>query len=173
LIEELFLGNREAEYADTYAAIMAIRFHGTEAEIIERERLLVGLRMVLERPDLADLVIPDLARWEDWSVMDRLVQLFKDADDDSNWVRVPVVNYLRACPLQEAQQKMDELAKIDPDAIKRASTFFPFAKPSAKKRTSDAVVDDSKSDADADDGAAANEKSTPDAVERPPAAAGS
>jgi hypothetical protein len=76
---------------------------------------------------LADLVIPDLARWEDWSVMDRLVELFKTSDDESNWVRVPVVNYLRACPLPEAKTKLDELAKLDPETVKRANSFFPFA----------------------------------------------
>jgi hypothetical protein len=71
-------------------------------------------------------VIPDLARWQDWSVMDRLVKLFKNADDDSIWVRVPVINYLRACPLPEAKQHIEELAKIDPEAVKRASQFFPI-----------------------------------------------
>jgi len=82
---------------------------------------------MLERPQLADLVIPDLARWEDWSVMDRLVELFKNADEESNWVRVPVINYLRACPLPAAKDRIDELAKIDPETVKRANTFFPFA----------------------------------------------
>lgn len=168
LVEKLFLGNKEAEYSDTYAAIMAYRFHGTEGDVIPRNQLLVGLRMVLERPDLADLVIPDLARWEDWSVMPRLVQLFQDADEDSNWVRVPVVNYLRACPLDEAQGYMEELTKIDPDAVKRASTFFPFAKPSGKQRSGN-VADDSKSDEDQGDDT--TEKA--DVVERPPAATGS
>jgi hypothetical protein len=81
---------------------------------------------MLDRPELADLVIPDLARWQDWSAMDRLVKLFKDADQNSSWVRVPVINYLRACPLPEAKQHIEELAKIDPDAVKRASSFFPF-----------------------------------------------
>ena len=82
---------------------------------------------MLDRPQLADLVIPDLARWEDWSVMDRLVELFKNANDESSWVRVPVVNYLRACPLPKAKEQIDELAKIDPDTVKRANTFFPLA----------------------------------------------
>ncbi|REK07183.1 MAG: hypothetical protein DWQ37_21785, partial [Planctomycetota bacterium] len=95
LVEELFLKNEDAEYTDTYATIMALRFHGTEEDIIPRERLLVGLRMMLDRPKLADLVIPDLARWEDWSVVDRLVELFKTSDEESSWVRVPVINYLR------------------------------------------------------------------------------
>jgi len=127
LVEDLYLKNKDAEYTDTYATIMALRFHGTEEKIIPRERLLVGIRMMLDRPQLADLVIPDLARWEDWSVMDRLVELFKKADDESSWVRVPVINYLRACPLPEAKKRIDELAKLDPETVKRANTFFPFA----------------------------------------------
>lgn len=126
LIEELFLKNDKAEYADTYAAIMALRFHGSETDVIPKERILEGLRYMLDRPKLADLVIPDLARWEDWSSMPRLVQLFKEADDKSSWVRVPVINYLRACPDPKAAEHIKELEKVDPAAVKRANTFFPF-----------------------------------------------
>ena len=126
LIERLFLEDKKAEYADTYAAIMALRFHGGETDIIPRERILKALQLMLERPQLADLVIPDLARWEDWSVMSQLVKLFKEADDKSSWVRVPVINYLRACPKPEAADYISELEKIDPAAVKRANTFFPF-----------------------------------------------
>lgn len=126
LIEEVFLKNKEAEYADTHAAIMALRFHGTETDIIPRKRILEGLRHMIDRPQLADLIIPDLARWEDWSPMDRLVKLFKEADEKTSWVRVPIINYLRACPKAEAKKYIEELREIDPDAVKRASTFFPF-----------------------------------------------
>jgi hypothetical protein len=128
-VEKLFLSNKNAEYTDTYAAIMALRFHGQEEKVIPRERLLAGLRTMLDRPQLADLVIPDLARWEDWSAMNRLVALFKNADEESSWVRVPVVKYLQACPLPEAKVQLEELAKIDPEVVKRANTFFPFGAP--------------------------------------------
>ena len=141
LVEELFLENKDAEYTDTYATIMALRFHGTEENIIPRERLLEGIRLMLDRPQLADLVIPDLARWEDWSVMDRLVELFKTADDESSWVRVPVINYLRACPKPEAKERLDELAKIDPETVKRANSFFPFAAGGATPVKADADKD--------------------------------
>jgi len=128
LIEDIFLKNEKADYADTYAAIMALRFHGTEGNVISRERVLEGLRYMLDRPQLADLVIPDLARWEDWTQMEKLVQLFKEANDKSSWVRVPVINYLRACPKPEAKKYIAELEKIDPAAVKRANTFYPFNK---------------------------------------------
>ena len=142
VIEELFLANEDAEYADIYAAIMAVRFHGNEGNIIPKEDLLPGLRSVLERDEMADLVIPDLARWEDWSVIDRLGKLFKDADKESNWVRVPVVNYLRACPLPQAKKMIDELAKIDKSAVERANTFFPYTQFEGEKRGESGESDD-------------------------------
>jgi hypothetical protein len=80
---------------------------------------------MLDRPELADLVIPDLAKWEDWSVMDRLLDLYKNADPKTSWVRVPVVNYLRTCPLPRAKRLLEECERIDPAAVKRAKTFFP------------------------------------------------
>ncbi len=145
LVEQLFLDNKDAEYADTYAAIMALRFHGQETDVIPKERLLEGLRHMLDRPELADLVISDLARWEDWSVRDRLVELFKTADETSSWVRVPVINYLQACAKQsqqygdEAEAAIKELEKIDPSAVKQAQTFAAFGGlPVTKVEPSDA-----------------------------------
>jgi len=136
-VEELYLSNPRADYADTYAAIMALRFHGTEIDVIPRTRLAQGMRHMLKRPDLADLVIPDLARWEDWSVLPELVQLFKDATEETIWIRVPVINFVRACPEPEAASVIEELTKIDPDAVKRASAFFAFGGSNVGARKAD------------------------------------
>ena len=129
LIDEQFLTNRKASYPDVYSSVMALRFHGTEGNVIPKEEILKSMRHLIEAPDLADLVIPDLARWSDWSQIDRLTELFKKSNDDNSWVRVPVVNYLRACPLPEAKERLKELEKIDPKAVKRAATFFPIPSP--------------------------------------------
>ncbi len=126
LVEDLFLRNKDSEYADTYAAIMALRFHGNETDIIPRKRILQALHVMLDRPELADLVIPDLARWEDWSQIERLAELFVKSDEKNSWVRVPVINYLRACPKPEAKEWIAKLEQVDPQAVKRANTFFPF-----------------------------------------------
>jgi hypothetical protein len=58
--------------------------------------------------------------------MERLVRFFKQADEKSSWVRVPVVNYLQTCPKPEARKYLRELEKIDPDAVKRAQASLPF-----------------------------------------------
>ena len=163
LVEDLFLKNGDAEYTETYATIMALRFHGQEEKVIPKERLIEGLRHMLDRPQLADLVIPDLARWEDWGSMGKLVQLFKDADDDSNWVRVPVVNYLRACPLPEAKTHLADLEKIDPESVKRANSFFPLGggAPAASKQPAN--------DGQSSDGAASGVTAEPSADDIPDA----
>lgn len=135
LVDELFLDNKQCQYADTYAAIMALRFHGTEGGILQKEDVLKSMRLILKRPELADLVIPDLARWEDWSQIDKLAELFKSADDKSSWVRVPVINYLRACPLPAAEQTLNELKDLDPAAFKRATSFFPIPKAESSDST--------------------------------------
>jgi hypothetical protein len=140
LIDELFLENTQSQYADTYAAIMALRFHGTDGGVIEQERVLQSMRLILNRPELADLVIPDLARWEDWSQIDKLVELFKTADDKSSWVRVPVINYLRACPKPEAEQQLEVLKELDPAAFKRATSFFPVPKPASSSEESSSLA---------------------------------
>ena len=51
------------------------------------------MRLLLDNPDFADQVIPDLARWEDWSVLDRLIEMYKQGDEKS-YIRQPVVAYL-------------------------------------------------------------------------------
>jgi len=124
LIEDLFLKNDKSEYVDTYSAIVALRILGQETNIIPKDRLVAALRHMLDRPQLADLVIPDLARWQDWSAMPKLVDLFKNANEESSWVRVPVVQFLRACPDPKALEYLGELSKIDPDAVKRATNYL-------------------------------------------------
>jgi len=127
LIEDLFLKSDEA---DTYAAIMALRFHGQETDVIPRQRIISAFHLLLDRPKLAELILRDLARWEDWTAIDEAVKLFKEADKKTITVRESVIGYLMECPLPEAEKHLEELEKIDPDAAKRARLFFPPA-PSA------------------------------------------
>ncbi len=130
-VDELFLdrkrGGNAAPFTETYAAVMALRFLGEESDLVPRERVLESLRLLLDEPKLADLVIADLARWQDWSVIDRLVTIFKDAKADNIFVREPIVNYLRACPLPAAAAAIEELEAIDPDAVRRAATLAGLA----------------------------------------------
>jgi hypothetical protein len=129
-VEEQFIVNRDASYSDLYTAIMLLRFLADEEPVIvSKKRATAAFHKVLDRPDYADLVIPDLARWEDWSVMDRLVAMFKTAEkdrpstvetDSARYVRVPIAQYLIACPLPQAKTYLNELRKLDPKSVEWA-----------------------------------------------------
>ena len=74
---------------------------------------------------MADLVIPDLARWQDWSQVKRLAELFRSTDPKTTWVRLPIINYMRVCPLPEAAEALKEFRRLDPAAVEKAMTFYP------------------------------------------------
>ncbi len=126
LIEELFLKDPKVDYTDRYSAIMAIRFQGTEGKAVPRERLIEALRLNLDHPKVADLVVMDLARWKDWDSMERLVEMFKKSGDETIFIREPVINYLRICQGKEAKKHLEDLAKIDPIAYQRALSMMPL-----------------------------------------------
>jgi hypothetical protein len=129
-VEENFL-RPDADLATVYPAVVALRFHGDQEQLLDRNRLAASLRRVLDNPDAADVVLPDLARWEDWSVVDRVARLFREVAPEHSYVRVSIARYLLACPLPQAEAHLRELAKVDPQAIRRAELGLPFAKPPA------------------------------------------
>jgi len=131
LIDERLLKHPQVEYTYIYSTIMALRFHGEESSVVPRERLLNSMRLLLDNPDFADQVIPDLSRWEDWSVLDRLVEMFK-ASDDKGFIRQPVITYLTVASEQEgevgerANAALVDLEKFDPESVQRARSLMAF-----------------------------------------------
>jgi len=126
LVENLFLQNKTEEFTDIFCVIMALRFLDKEEHgRIPRDRLIATTRLVLDHPKIADQAIMDLARLQDWEVMDRLVAMFKSKDPEvTDWVRAPVINYLRTCPLPIAKQHIEDLRKIDPKAVKQSEAIY-------------------------------------------------
>jgi hypothetical protein len=131
LIDERLLTPRNVEYSYVYSTIMALRFLGEETQVVPRPRLLASMRLLLENPEFADQVIVDLARWEDWSVLERLVTMFKTSDKNG-YVRPPVVAYLLSAMEQpgavgvRAAAAMSELEQLDSEVVKRARATAAF-----------------------------------------------
>ncbi len=132
LIDKQFLKNPATEYTYIYSTVMALRFHGDEAtSIVPRERLLASMRLLLDNPDFADQVPIDLSRWGDWSVLDRLVEMYK-ASDKNGYIRQPVVSYLTVASEEpgdvgtRATAALAELEKLDPEGVKQARSLAAF-----------------------------------------------
>ena len=123
LISEKFLANKKADYVDLTNVMDALRFHAAETDVLPIDEIVPVVRTVLDHPEHADIVIEDLARWGDWTVMKKLVKRFKEQDESSTWERVPIFAYMLECPKPEAAKYLEELKAIDPRAFKRASFY--------------------------------------------------
>lgn len=125
-------------FSETYAAMQALRFMQRYApEIIDAERLKQSMRILLDRPELADLVIADLARWKDWSVQDKLMELYGAEEYDIPSIKRAIVRYMlvstRDLPegaeeepqhVTKGKEHLAALEKMDPKTVRDAKRFF-------------------------------------------------
>ena len=125
------LQNKNASFSEVYAAAQGVRFLWTYGNgRISQDRLRRSMRGLLDRPEIVDLVVADLARWEDWSVMDRLMKNYGKGDYSQLAVKRAIVRYMLAAAkanAQQAEQANANLAKLrqqDPALVKAAERSF-------------------------------------------------
>ena len=142
-IEETYLTQEGPDHERRVgAAITALRFHGQEASVIERAKIAEVFVHMIERPTLGARILSDLARWQDWSVVDQVAQMFIDVEGDDLWIREPIVRYLLACPRENAKNHLRELEKIDERAVLNGRRF---ALPSTMSSVAPSAVPTKKS----------------------------
>jgi hypothetical protein len=140
-IDEWKFKDRKVPFSETYAAMMGLRFMWQYASgRIPNERLMQSMRILLERPELADLVIADLARWNDWSVQDRLMDIYGKGDYNIPSIKRAIIRYMltstQAKPsgtgksaahnqyVERGKKYIEQLRKRDPKTVKEAERFF-------------------------------------------------
>ena len=89
---------KKLPFSEVYATMQTLRFMWTyEPDRISKDRLKQSLRMLLDRPELADLVIADLARWKDWGVKDRLMEMYDKEEFDIPSIKRATIRYFFYC----------------------------------------------------------------------------
>ncbi len=152
LLEDKKLRDKKAPFSETYAAMQALRFMWQYGDNrIEPDRLRQSMRLLLDRPELADLVIADLARMKDWSVQDRLIQMYDEEAYNIPSIKRAIVRFTLAAAkdtgakkteadgagsavatqveeppahVVRAQKALEELEKRDPKTVHEAKRFF-------------------------------------------------
>lgn len=85
-------------FSEIYATMQALRFLWTyEPDRIPKDRLKQSMRLLLENPQLSDLVIADLSRWKDWSIQDRLMTMYDDEKYNIPAVKRAIVRFMHYC----------------------------------------------------------------------------
>lgn len=108
-------------FYETYAALQVLRFMWTdEPNRLPQERLKQSMRILLDRPELADLVITDLARWKDWSIQDRLMAMYDDETFDIPAIRRAIIRYLYYCSQDEGEPTVGGTTTTRPEHALKA-----------------------------------------------------
>jgi hypothetical protein len=138
LLEDKLAQNTK-QFSDTYAAMQTLRFMWQYAhERVSKDRLRHAMRMLIERPEFADLAIKDLARWEDWDVMPKLLEVYDSPSHGSSQTKravalfmitlsrkkVPEGDEALAKHVAEAKTHLDDLRARDPKIVKDAEKYF-------------------------------------------------
>ena len=117
IIERTKLTNPDVSFAETYAGMQALRFAWTYGDgVIKPERLRKAMRLLLERPELTDLVIADLARWKDWEIQPRLMQMYDEEAYQVTAIKRAIIRFM--------------LVSSRPEKPKPASNGQPATEPS-------------------------------------------
>ncbi len=125
ILDEKKLKDKKAAFSETYAAMQALRFMWQYGDNrIDHDRLRQSMRILLERPELADLVIADLARMKDWSVQDRLISLYEVDAYNIPSIKRAIVRFTLAAAKDTGLKKADPAATSGP-AVETAVDDLP------------------------------------------------
>lgn len=126
-------------FSETYAVMQALRFMWTyEPDRLPKDRLKQSMQILLDRPELADLVITDLARWKDWSVQDRLMTMYADEKFSIPAIRRAIVRYLYYCSMDKPAAAADGTAVAVPEHAMKAEANLKVLEEKDPKTVGDA-----------------------------------
>ena len=142
-IDRELLRDADQPAGELFAAMAALRFFWEYGDgRIRPDRLRQSMRVLLDRREVLDLVIADLARWQDWSVRDRLLGIYTADDfEDKSYhrtVKQAIIRYFLACArdtrgtadsaspehVATARKHLETLRKRDPELVRQAERFF-------------------------------------------------
>ncbi|MBS0266676.1 MAG: hypothetical protein JSS02_32410 [Planctomycetes bacterium] len=150
VIEQERIADEKLADGEVWASALAIRYFWSYGNgKIRPARLQAAMRRLLERPALAEIAITDLARWKDWSLLERLMDLYQgEAKSDKN-LKAAIIHYMIACTkdipkapesspdnaaqkaavpppkhVATARRNLEELKKRDPELVERGEKFF-------------------------------------------------
>lgn len=140
VLKEAKLLDTKVPFAEVYSVMQSLRFmwqYGNGR--IPQEELRGAMRLLIHRPEMADLVIADLARWRDWSVQERLFELYGEGEYNVPSTRRAIIRYMivsqrdipagsKAPPAHVTRGKelLEKIRQRDPKLVADVERFPPL-----------------------------------------------
>ncbi|MEZ6122702.1 MAG: hypothetical protein R3C49_05935 [Planctomycetaceae bacterium] len=129
-LETSRLQNATTPAFEHFAVINALQFVWTsEPNLLSRERLRTALHPLLQQADVREIVITDLARWEDWNAVHLMSDLYQQCRTDDVRSAEAIVKYLIMCSrateaspenVEAAKTLLESIRKQDAKTVRRA-----------------------------------------------------
>lgn len=139
LIDRTKFRNKNCSEAETYSALQAIRIIWTYGNgCVSKQRLRQSVRLLLDRPEMIEQAIPDLARWKDWSVQHRLAKIYGTKNHEKFGIKRSIIQYLHTAAedapkdktapvpphVTTAKKLLSDIKKKDPKTYKKTMRFL-------------------------------------------------
>ncbi|MDZ4684433.1 MAG: hypothetical protein SH850_05035 [Planctomycetaceae bacterium] len=131
------LNDTQQPDGDVYAVINLLRFLWQfAADRVPQANVAAALRPLVDRPQFAEVAIVDLARWKDWSVLDKIIARYGEPPFETPEAKRKAITFALACikdggndpqpgtPAKQARRFIERLRTEDPEMLRNAERFF-------------------------------------------------
>ncbi|HEX3149354.1 MAG TPA: hypothetical protein VHR66_14870, partial [Gemmataceae bacterium] len=82
-----------------YAALRCMRFIWEYREdVLKKADIVAAITPLVDQPDISDLAVEDLRKWEQWNLADKLVGLFDKPSHDVSIIQRSIIKYALTAP---------------------------------------------------------------------------
>src|SRR5207244_8507169 len=71
---------------------------------VDRKQVAESVAVMIDQPDIADMIIEDLRKWSYWAPASKILGLLKKKEFDTLLIRRSVVRYMLRCPASECPE---------------------------------------------------------------------
>src|SRR5262249_42293476 len=133
------LTSTKEQEGDVYPCLQALRYLWSYGNgKISQASLKQAMRKLIDKPDFAESALTDLARWKDWDLQPRLMELYGAKDFNDRATKTPIIYFLIACTKDipadgaenppahviEARANLTKLRERDPKLVADAEKYF-------------------------------------------------
>jgi hypothetical protein len=135
------LKDEKKDFTTRYAALRAARFfYEFRSDLVSKKDVIDGVALLLDEPDVADLAIEDLRKWQVWELADRILTLRNKDSHDIPIIKRSILRYALQCPKDAAKEFVAERRKKDPDGVQSSEELLkleatPPQQPAAAAKT--------------------------------------
>jgi hypothetical protein len=113
------------DFTTRYSALRTTRFFWEfRPDVIKHKDVIDAVSILLDQPDVADLAIEDLRKWQAWELTDRVLKLLGQQSHDIPIIKRSILRFALSCPKDEAKAFVADRRKADPDAVQSAEDLL-------------------------------------------------